>query len=158
MLRLKPVLQYPSYCAPACLEMISSYFGREISQKEWGRRCKTTLARGTAFEQVRLAAVKSGFSVVAREHASFKDIQRWLRKKIPVMVNWFSTDEGHYSIAVKLDRRFIWLMDPEMGKVHKLERKTFMRVWFGLRHEPMRTVNDLALRRMVAIFPKTERE
>ncbi|QQR92115.1 MAG: C39 family peptidase [Candidatus Iainarchaeum archaeon] len=154
MLLLKLVWQRPSYCGPACLEMVSDYFGSEISQKEWARHCGTTLTHGTPAKKMVAAAKQAGFDAMTQDEASFSDIQSWLKKKIPVIVNWFSVDEGHYSVAVKLDKKNIWLADPEIARVQKMDRKTFFRVWFDFHGDFMQKKNDIILRRMLVLFPR----
>ncbi len=153
MLSLKCIKQRPSWCGPACLEMVSDYFGRKTPQDEWARRSGTTLAHGTPAKKMMAAAKQKGFDAITQDNATFSDIQFWLKKKIPVMVNWFSADEGHYSIVVKLDSEYIWLADPEIARTRKMDRKTFFRVWFDFHGDYMKGKNDLILRRMLVIFP-----
>ena len=133
------------------MEMIGDYFGVKKSQKEWGKECGTTRKDGTSAKRMVAAAREAGFSAMVKDNASFSDIQKWLRKKIPVIVDWFSVDEGHYSVAVKLDRKYIWLADPETAKIRKMDRKIFFRVWFDFHGDALRTKDDVILRRIIII-------
>ena len=60
-----------------------------------------------------------GFKATIKDDSSLKDVQRWLDKKTPVIVNWFTrgaqdcTDadiaEGHYSAVAGLDDEYIYI-------------------------------------------------
>jgi len=73
---------------------------------------------------------------------------------MPVIVDWFSADEGHYSVVVHIDKRFAYLNDPELARVRKIDVNTFERVWFDFESDYLRTPKDLILRRMIVICPK----
>jgi predicted double-glycine peptidase len=98
------------------------------------------------------AARLYGFKTSLKDRASFQDIKTNLDKKIPVIVDWFSTDEGHYSVVVGLDKKNIYLQDPELGHLRTMDRTTFFRVWFDFDTEFIKTKNDLILRRMIVIY------
>lgn len=53
------------------------------------------------------------------------------RKKIPVMVNWFYEDWGHYSLVVGVTKKSIWLTESCEGIILKMRWQKFDRVWFG---------------------------
>lgn len=100
------------------------------------------------------AAKACGFRAFSRDHATFADIRRYvIQKKMPIIVDWFSTDEGHYSVVVHIDKRFIYLQDPELGKVRKMKREDFRRVWFDFSTNYMKKKSDLQLRRIIVIVP-----
>ena len=59
--------------------------------------------------------------------------------------------DGHYSVIAGLDDKFIYLQDPEIGKIRKLRRDDFMRVWFDFRGEYVKP-NELIVRQIVAVY------
>jgi len=74
-----------------------------------------------------------------------------LERKIPVIVDWFSVDEGHYSAVVGINNKNIYLQDPELGKVRKLKINDFKRIWFDFPGEFLRSKKDIIIRRLIII-------
>ncbi len=87
-----------------------------------------------------------------------------MNKEVPVIVNWFTrgrTDygeeevsDGHYSVVVGLDDKYIYLQDPEIGKLRKLNRDDFMRVWFDFKSDHITSWSDIVLRQLIAVHRK----
>ncbi len=102
-----------------------------------------------------------GFKVEIKNNSNFEDIEKWLKKKVPVIVDWFTrgrtdyTDadvaDGHYSVVVGLDDKFIYLQDPEAGKIRQLEREDFMTVWFDFTGKYIKP-EELVIRQIIAIY------
>jgi predicted double-glycine peptidase len=148
------------YCGPASLKILLSYYGIEKLEKELVILCKTKKDLGTDDKGIKKAAEKLGFKVEIKNNSSFNDIGRWLNKGIPVIVNWFTrgrTDyndsdvaDGHYSVVMGLDDKFIYLQDPEIGRMRKLERDDFMTVWFDFTGKYIKP-NELIIRQIIAI-------
>lgn len=148
-------------CGPASLKMILSYYGIKKSEKELYRMCGTRKGLGTDDRGLKKAADKLGFKVAIKEKSTLKDIERWLDKDIPVIVNWFTggrsdsidsaVADGHYSVVVGLDNKFIYLQDPEIGSMRKLARDDFMTVWFDFTGKYIRPDN-LIIRQTIAIY------
>lgn len=154
MLRVKPFRQREGYCGPACLKMIFSYYGLERSELELGRAARTSVSQGTHARNLVRVAQSFGFKAVIQDECTFQNIAAYLRKRVPIIVNWFSVDDGHYSVVVGLDTNYIYLQDPEIGKIRKLSRKTFMRVWFDFRGNYLKSRDRLVLRRIISIEKK----
>ena len=95
-----------------------------------------------------------------RNESTFEDIWQWLDRGVPVIVDWFTRGrmdsldsvvaDGHSSVVAGLDGDFIYLQDPEIGTIRKLERKSFLTVWFdftGKYIEP----DGLIIRQLIAV-------
>jgi ABC-type bacteriocin/lantibiotic exporter with double-glycine peptidase domain len=134
--------------------MLFAYYGKRISQRRIGRLARTTRKHGTTAERLVRVAKQLGFTASIKDSASFDDIQRQLRRGVPPIVDWFSTDEGHYSVVVGLDKRRIYLADPELARVRALDRATFYRVWFDFRGGHIKRPSDIHLRRMILVKEK----
>ena len=112
-------------------------------------------------KDIKKVAEKLGFKVEIKNNSSFKDIEKWLKKGAPVIVDWFTrgrndypeseTADGHYSVVCGLDDKFIYLQDPEIGKIRKIKRDDFMRVWFDFSGEYIK-VEELIVRQIIAIY------
>ncbi|MBI5064796.1 C39 family peptidase [Candidatus Woesearchaeota archaeon] len=154
MLKLKPHIQeLKDSCGPACLKIILDYYGIKKSEKSLIKLCKTT-KEGTSIENLVKAAKKFSLSVFIKKNASIEDLKKHFHQKIPVIVDWFLEDDGHYAIVAKIDKRNIYLQDPSMGKIRKISLKKFNRIWFDFIHEVPTSNKDFILRRMIVIYKK----
>lgn len=103
-----------------------------------------------------------GFKVEIKDIATYEDIQQWLKKGIPAIVNWFSRGrydydedevaDGHNSVVVGLDKEYIYLQDPEVGRIRKINREDFFRVWFDFSGEYIEKWEDMIIRQIIAIY------
>lgn len=160
-LPVKPFKQTPSRCGPASLKMVFDYYGVEKTESEIAKMCGTTKELGTNDKSIKRVAETLGFKVKIKNNSTFEDIQYWLDKKVPIVVDWFTrgtsdyTDsdiaDGHYSVVVGLDNKFIYLQDPELGKMRKLKREDFMVVWFDFEGKYIK-LDNLIIRQIIAIY------
>lgn len=157
MIKLAPFEQSRSMCGPAALKILLQYYGVDESEEELRRLTGATFAEGTAGESIVAAAQRLGFEAFSKDLASFKDIRYYvLKRKIPVIVNWFPPDhgfrsDGHYSVVVDIKRETICLQDPAIGDMRHLLLSEFLPWWFDYPGKYMRTKDDLILRRMIVI-------
>lgn len=119
-----------------------------------GKITKCDPDRGVTGSAVVKAAEELGFTGFVKDSAELEDIRKFLDRKIPVIVEWFSEDDGHYSVAVGMDKENIYLQDPELAGLRKFDLETFRRIWFTFGGGFMRNKDDLILRRMVVIEKK----
>lgn len=148
-------------CGPASLKIVLEYFGTTKSEEELAGLCKVKKELGTDDKSIKKVAEKLGLKVKIKNNSSYKDIEKWLKKDVPVMVDWFtkgraycgdsSTADGHYSVVMGLDDEFIYLQDPELGAMRKIKREDFMRVWFDFKGDFLKT-NELIIRQIIAIY------
>ena len=165
MLKLKPFQETlnKGMCGPASIKIVLDYYGIDKTEKELAKLSKWNKDLGIDDRGIEVAAKHFGFKVKIKNNSSFKDIEKWLDQKVPVIVNWFTRGrkdysdsdiaDGHYSVVAGLDDKFIYLQDPEIGKIRKLERDDFMRVWFDFRGEYIKP-NELIIRQVVAVYKR----
>lgn len=163
-LKIKPFQEtlHKGWCGPAVLKMVLKFYGMRKSEKELARLAGTTLEAGTDAKQIRRVLRRFGFLARIKNNSTFSDIKKYLDKDIPVIVDWFtrgrkdSSDsaiaDGRYSIVVGLDAKFIYLQDPEIGKLRKLTREDFLRVWFDFTGEFLRSNKQVYLRQTIAVY------
>lgn len=152
---------HASMCGPASLKMVLAYYGIEKTEQELAQLAGTDPDLGTSAEGIKKAAESLGFTVEIKDESTFEDIQAWLEKKVPVIVNWFTrgridyhesdVPDGHLSVMVGLDDEFIYLQDPEIGKLRKIARDDFMKVWFDFKGEYINP-DELIIRQIIAIY------
>ena len=163
LLPVKPFQEtlHQSMCGPASLKMVFDYYGIEKSELELAKLAGTTDDLGTDDQGIKKAAEELGFKVEIKNNSTFKDIQGWLDKKVTVIVDWFTRGradyedsevaDGHYSVVVRLDQEFIYIQDPEIGKLRKIEKEDFMKVWFDFTGEYIKS-DELIVRQLIAIY------
>ena len=149
------------YCGPASLKIVLGYYGVEKTEKELAKMAGWNKDLGVDDRGIKKAAEALGFKVKIKNSSNFQDIQNWLNKEIPIIVNWFTRGrndysdsavaDGHYSVVAGLDDKFIYLQDPEIGKIRKIKINDFMRVWFDFKGEYIKT-NELIIRQLIAIY------
>lgn len=163
MLKLKPFQETlnASMCGPASLKIVLNYYGVEATEKELAKLAGHSSDLGVDDKGLARAAKHLGFKVKIKNNSGFKDIEKWLDKKVPVIVNWFTRGrrdysdsdiaDGHYSVVAGLNNKFIYLQDPEIGKIRKLKKDDFMRAWFDFRGKYIKP-SELIIRQIIAIY------
>lgn len=163
MLNVKPFQETlnAGMCGPASLKILLSYYGVEKDEKELAKLCRTKKDLGADDQGIKKAAESLGFKVKIKNNSSFKDIGRWIDRGVPVIANWFTrgradytdTDvsDGHYSVVCGLDDKNIYLQDPEIGSMRKLDKEDFMTVWFDFTGKYIKP-NELIIRQIIAIY------
>lgn len=156
MIPLKPFRQTPGYCGPACLVMIFDYYGIKMTEKEIAKKAGSIRSIGTNTKGLVKVAKELGFKTILKDNADIKDLKSFIKKEIPVIVDWFSPEgepDGHYSVVVNIDKQNIYLQDPELGHLRSLNLQVFKRLWFDFPGNFIKSSNDLVLRRMLAVHP-----
>lgn len=153
MLNIKSYRQKPELCGPACLKMVLEYYGIEKSEKELADLTLYQPLKGVSAENLLKAAKGMGLNAFYKDLSEIKDLESHvLKKKIPVIVDWFSTNDGHYSVVVDIDKENIYMQDPELGNLRTLDIETFKRVWFDFKGNYLTSKNDIIIRRMIVIY------
>ncbi|OGZ58913.1 MAG: hypothetical protein A3B96_02185 [Candidatus Spechtbacteria bacterium RIFCSPHIGHO2_02_FULL_43_15b] len=164
LLPVKPFQEtlHAGMCGPASLKMILGYYEMEKTEEELAELCGTDSNLGTSAEGLGRAAEGLGFTVEIKNNSTLNDIQYWLDKKIPVIVNWFTrgridyddseVSDGHLSVVVGLDDDYIYLQDPETGGLRKISRNDFMKVWFDFVGSSIASWDNMIIRQLIAIY------
>lgn len=159
MLKIDSFRQKPGYCGPASLKMVLGYLGVKITEKKLALISGCKPSCGIGAEGLVGAAEKLGFRAQVKDFSDLEDIRTWVnKKKIPVIVDWFAFEGGHYSVVSGIDRENIYLEDPSLGHRRALKLSTFMRLWFDFPTNYLRSKDELIIRRMIIIDRRTHDE
>lgn len=163
MLDVKPFQEilHAGMCGPASLKIVLDYYELVKTEQELAELTGTTNGMGTDDKSITRVAESLGFKAVIKNESNFSDIEEWLKKGVPVIVNWFTRGredyppsemaDGHYSVIVGLDDDFIYLQDPEIGGLREISRYDFMKVWFDFSGEYIKA-DELIVRQLIAIY------
>jgi ABC-type bacteriocin/lantibiotic exporter with double-glycine peptidase domain len=163
ILRVKPFQEtlHADMCGPASLKIVLDFYGLKKSEKEVTDIVPVVKGIGWGDKEITRVAKSLGLKVKVKNNSTFSDIEKWLRKGVPVIVDWLTKGrsdyddsevaDGHYSVVIGLDDKYIYLQDPETGGERKLTKEDFMRVWFdftGLYIKP----SELVIRQLIAVY------
>src|SRR3954468_23924796 len=157
--------QRRAMCGPACLKIVFRFFGRHVSESHIAKACRTSSNTGTTGSNLVKAAQRFGFDAELVDHSDFRTIAKWLRKGVPVIVDWMSTISsgrgrapmacGHYSVVCGLDSDYVVLQDPAIGRRRRVSRSSFLSVWYDFKLLFPKTADDLIIRRTIIVIPKS---
>jgi len=133
--------------------MVLDYFGIHWSEKRIAGFVKTTKTHGTTSANIVSGLNAQGLKTELHWRSNFRNAQKFLDKKMPVIVNWYAVDYEHYSVVVGLDERHIYLLDPEFGNRRQILRTDFKRLWFGKRGADPTFERPVDLAPLIVIYP-----
>ena len=155
MLIIHPFRQDIGRCGPACLKMVLQYFGMDKTEEELTKLTKCTSELGATAEDIAAAAKTLGFKASVKDFGELKEIDELVNKQqIPVIVDWFYEDDGHYSVVIGIDSENIYIQDPSFGHRRALRLDTFFRCWFDFEGDYIKSKDDMIIRRLIVIRPK----
>jgi predicted double-glycine peptidase len=167
LLKVKPFQEtlHADMCGPASLKIVLDYYGVHKTEKELAELTKVIPCLGVDDKSIADVARSLHFKVTIKNKSTFADVEKWLGKGVPVIVDWFTrgrqdydnseVPDGHYSVVIGLDDKYIYLQDPEIGGQRKITHNDFMRVWFDFTSYSIKP-NELIIRQIIAIYPKTK--
>lgn len=148
-------------CGPASLKIVLGYYGVNKSENELVKMATIVKGIGWCDKDIARVAESLGFKVEIKNESSFDDIENWLKKDVPVIVDWFTRGrqdydnsevaDGHYSVVCGLDDEYVYLQDPEIGGERKIAREDFMKVWFDFTGYYLKP-EDLIIRQLIAVY------
>lgn len=147
------VLQSKGLCGPACLRAVLLYYGIDKSLEELAVLTGADPEDGTPSDGLVAAAVGLGFQAFRQSDASLGDLYSWASRGVPVIVDWFSTDKGHYSVVKALQGGNVLLMDPELGAERAMPSDAFERVWFNFEQPPVEAHRGLQHHQLIVVRP-----
>lgn len=149
-----------SLCGPTCVRMVLDYFGIDEKEKDIADACDHTYEKGCDDAGMKKAFEHFGLGCAIFNDCDFDDIEYWVQKHFPVIVDWFdngpdgSYPNGHSCVVVGIDRTRIHLMDPWRGAVVSMIREEFARVWFDWKGtEIIEKWEDMVIRQIIVAFP-----
>jgi len=149
---IKPFQQRPEFCGAASLKMVLNYFEVNKTEKDLIKITKSIPSLGVEASELLRIAKKFGLKGFVKDNSTYNELRNYVvKKKIPVIIEWFYDDDGHFSVVQDMDRENVYMQDPDLGHIRAMRKDIFMRLWFSFPTKYMRTEKDLVLRRMLVI-------
>lgn len=108
-------------CGPACLRIISKYYGKTFSQEHLRRLCNTTRA-GSSLLNVSDAAEQLGFRTIGAR-LGYDDLAE--ASPFPCIALW---NQRHFIVIYKIKRGKVYVSDPAHGLI-TYTREEFLKQW-----------------------------
>ena len=123
-------------CGPACLKMVFEHLGQKTTKRELAAFMNTTSEAGTHTDEMPRAARAHGLSAFTKKGASVEDIKDFIRRGIPVIVDYVEpeAEDRHFAVAIGFDDETLVLNDPWHGEGFRLQIGEFERRWADLRN------------------------
>ena len=133
--------------------MVLEYYGISKTEQELIKLTGSTAEIGVSANKLIKTVKRFGLDGFIKDKARIADIKDYvLHKKVPVIVDWFAEDDGHYSVVVDIDQENIYLLDPSYGHIRAMRLDKFYRVWFDFPGNFLKSKNDLIIRRMIVVL------
>lgn len=133
-LQLKHFNQETDYsCGPASLKIVFNFFNKECSEQKLIEKTGAMPKKGVQNKDLIRVIKVAGFFYFEKYNSSLKDINFFLKKKLPVIVNYTnpSSGKGHYAVVFghNIKRHILCLADPINGDDYKLKESEFLKLW-----------------------------
>lgn len=136
-------LQFPlirqsddSSCGPASIKMVLLYFGIDATEDYIKSLCDHTYETGCTNEGMMDAIKEFGLGCDLLTDMTVEDLDYWTRHKVPVIIDWFSTDKtdgtgyGHSSVVAGVNTNHVIVYDPLKSSVSYIPIEEFTESWF----------------------------
>lgn len=156
MLNIIPIRQNKSYwCGPASLKMVLAYYNLEAKESVLAKQANANKDAGVSANNLLQTAKLYGLTGFIKNQAEFTDIFHYvLDRQIPVIVDWFQIDDGHYSVVTDITKKHIYLADPYIGQLISYKLSEFYRIWFDFPGPFLKKKEDLILRQLIVLYRK----
>ena len=130
-MKISPLKQRDeSDCGPTSIHMAVQYFKLPYSFEEIAKISQYKKKEGLSNTDLVETSKKLGFAVRAKANATWGDLMRSNTPNNIIIVSWMKYGYmGHFSVVDTVEKDHIILADPENGKLEKMEKILFMRLW-----------------------------
>ena len=130
-MKISPIKQHDdSACGPTSIQMILNYFKVPYTFKEIVKVSGYKKKVGLYNKDLVKVIEKFGLSVQEKANSTWAELLRLNKPNNVIVVSWMMKGYiGHFSVVEKVSKNFIELADPYSGKIIKIGRVIFMRLW-----------------------------
>jgi len=156
-MKIKPLKQPNDIaCGPTCIYLADQYFGSSRSFKEIEKITNYRKTEGMSDKDIVKVLKQIGYKVERKINSDWEDLSKLNSKETVLIVSWMMEGyKGHVSIVDKVTKDCIFLVDSEEGKIIKMKKVQFMRLW--MEYDDLwwpRTSKDINLRPLIVVKQK----
>ncbi|MFH1308204.1 MAG: C39 family peptidase [archaeon] len=134
-------------CGPSSLKIVLDYYDDKRYVRSLIKKTGCNLS-GTYHKGFRKALKRMGYDFYEKENAKITDIEEFIQKGIPIIVDYQAYHGGHFSVVIGYDKNRFLLSDPAYDKKYKWVKKSdFLKRWWE-EDEPRKIIK----RWMLAIY------
>jgi len=135
MLNIHPFRQKKDHdCGPACIKMLADFYHKKVDYDSMLE--VSSKLDGYTLDRMKDTFKELGIRTKKKEGLDLCDLKENYEKGKPTIVIWFNMytfyPGNHYSIVVKVTDKLIYLADPGIGKIRKMDKEKFSCLWFGI--------------------------
>jgi len=118
-------------CGAACMRMALRHFGIRKSEKTIAKMLKTNKVVGTWHRAFPPVAEKYKLDYVVKRSANINDLKEYYEKGYFIIISYTHTPEkfSHFSVLKKIDKDFVYLLDPYKRPRKKYKISFFEKLW-----------------------------
>lgn len=130
-MKILPVKQRDaSACGPTCIEMTLKYFCVPHTIADIAKVTNYKKEGGIYNRQLVNALQNYGLRTRISKNTSWEKLRKLNTKDSVIILSWMLDGYiGHFSVLEKVDNKHIYLAEPTTGKISKIEKIKFLRLW-----------------------------
>lgn len=143
-------------CGPTCIFAAAKYLGGKTTFKEIEKVTDYKREGGMTDIGIINACKKLGYKAERHLNCTWEDLSKFNTKNSVCIVSWMKEGyKGHVSVLDHADKKYVYLMDPDVGKIIRIAKIPFMRLWMEYDgHWWPRTSKDIHLRSLILVRSK----
>lgn len=155
-MKIKPIKQKDgTSCGPASIKMATDFLGFNYSYAKISNISQYKKREGLFNCDLIETIKKLGLECEERTNSTWEDLIKYNKKDSVIILSWMLRGYiGHFSVLEKVDKKYIYLADPEAGKIIKLQKLVFLRLWFDYDGAQYPKVSNNIQLRWTAIIKK----
>ncbi len=137
-MKIQPIKQRDTIaCGPTCIEMVLKYFDIPHTARDISRVTNYKKEGGVYNKDVVAVLQHYGLKTKVFKNASWEKLTELNTKDSVIVVSWMLDGYiGHVSVVEKVDEKHIHLAEPTTGKILKIEKIKFLRLWLDYEAKP----------------------
>jgi len=118
-------------CGPACMRMVLEALGIKKSEDEMARLLGTDKLKWTRNRSFAEVAEKLKLNYTVRRNSTIKEMQKLHKDGWLIIIGYLLPKEavGHHAVLKNIDKKNIYLLDPDLGPKTKYSISTFIKIW-----------------------------
>lgn len=130
-MKISPIKQRDAdACGPTCIEMTLTYYDIPHSIKQIAEETNYKKAGGMYNKQIVSTLKQFGLKTKVYKNTTWEQLMEINTPEAVVIVSWMLEGYiGHVSVVEKVDEKSITLAEPTTGKLLRIEKIKFLRLW-----------------------------
>jgi len=109
------------------------------SERSLAKLLGTTIRHGTRNERFVRAVKHYNLEYYTKNKSSLKELDKLIKRGYVIIVCYLALNRfGHFAVVKKIEKNYIYLLDPLLGPRVKYKKKYFTKVWVSEREKEKR--------------------